>query len=75
MTLENLLRIGKLKAHAASKIELVRLLAAAERAVADADVAGLSSDSAFRFRTVTKACVVEAQHAARPGMAFCMALL
>ena len=29
MTLENLLRIGKLKVHAASKVEIDRLLAAA----------------------------------------------
>src|SRR5438876_5662589 len=45
MTLENLLRIGKLKVHAASKVEIDRLLAAAERALGDASVKGLSSDS------------------------------
>ena len=33
MTLDNLLRIGKLKAHAADKVEIERLLAAAERAL------------------------------------------
>jgi hypothetical protein len=36
MTLENLLRIGKLKAHAAGKVEIDRILAAADRALADA---------------------------------------
>jgi len=35
MTLENLLHIGKLKAHAAGKLEIDRVLAAAERALAD----------------------------------------
>ena len=42
MTLDNLLRIGKLKPHAASKVEITRLLAAAERALADASVGTLS---------------------------------
>jgi hypothetical protein len=45
MTLENLLRIGKLRAHAADKAEINRLLGAAERALADATVENLSSDS------------------------------
>jgi len=45
MTLENLLRIGKLKAHAAGKVEIDRLLAAAERALADATLNDLSSVS------------------------------
>lgn len=36
MTLDNLLRIGKLKPHAADKLEIDRLLAAAGRALADA---------------------------------------
>lgn len=45
MTLENLLRIGKLKAHAASDGEIARLLESAERALKDASGAGLSSDS------------------------------
>lgn len=45
MTLENLLRIGKLKAHAADRAEIDRLLVAAERTLADAAVAGLSSDA------------------------------
>ena len=45
MTLENLLRIGKLKAHAADEGEIARLLESAHRALKDATVAGLSSDS------------------------------
>lgn len=44
MTLENLLRIGKLKAHAADRIEIDRLLSAADRALNDAMVPDLSSD-------------------------------
>ena len=45
MTLENLLRIGKLKAHAADEREISRLLESAERGLKDASVAGLSTDS------------------------------
>lgn len=49
MTLENLLRIGKLKAHAADEREIARLLESAERALKDAAVAGLSSDSCLNL--------------------------
>jgi len=45
MSLENLLRIGKLKAHAPERVEVARLLAAAERALKDAENAALSGDS------------------------------
>jgi hypothetical protein len=45
MTLENLLRIGKLKAHAADESEIARVLASAERALKDASLAALSADS------------------------------
>lgn len=45
MTLDNLLRIGKLKAHVVDRVEIDRLLSAAERALQDATVAGLSSDT------------------------------
>ena len=45
MTLENLLRIGKLKPHAVDKVEIRRLLEAAERALADARLERLSSDT------------------------------
>ena len=43
--MENLLRIGKLKAHAADKREIARLLESAHRALGDASVAGLSADA------------------------------
>lgn len=45
MSLDNLLRIGKLKAHAADEREITRLLASADRAVADAGVDAVSSNS------------------------------
>jgi len=45
MTLENLLRIGKLKAHAADETEIARLLESADRALKDASGAALNSDS------------------------------
>jgi hypothetical protein len=45
MTLENLARIGKLKAHAADEREIARLLESADRVLKDASVAGLSTDS------------------------------
>ena len=40
MTLENLARIGKLKAHAADEREIARLLESAERALKDASAPG-----------------------------------
>jgi hypothetical protein len=43
MTLENLLRIGKLKAHPVDEARVARLLEAADQAVRDAAVDGLSS--------------------------------
>jgi len=45
MTLDNLLRIGKLKAHAADKAEITRLFESARRALADAGIEALSSDA------------------------------
>jgi hypothetical protein len=59
MTLENLLRIGKLKVHAAGKVEIERLLAAAERALADASVTELSSDSRLdlAYRAIVQAAL------------------
>jgi hypothetical protein len=57
MTLENLLRIGKLKAHAAEKLELERLLSSADRALADARREALSSGSRFAiaYRAIIQA--------------------
>jgi hypothetical protein len=59
MTLENLLRIGKLKAHAAGKLEIDRLLAAAERALADATLNDLSSVSRLdlAYRAIMQAAL------------------
>jgi hypothetical protein len=47
MTLENLLRIGKLKAHAASTAEIERLLASATRALEDTLVQRISAATRF----------------------------
>lgn len=63
MTLENLLRIGKLKAHAAKRVELDRLLSSADRALADARHEALSSVS--RFATAYRA-IIQASMAAMP---------
>lgn len=47
MTLQNLLRIGKLKDHAPTAAEVLRLLAAVERNLADAAVPKISDESRF----------------------------
>lgn len=47
MTLQNLLRIGKLKDHAPTAAEVLRLLTAVERNLADAGVAGISDETRF----------------------------
>jgi len=47
MTLENLVKIGKLKPHEQSKEELCRLLSAARRNLADARLSDLSAESQF----------------------------
>jgi hypothetical protein len=59
MTLENLLRIGKLKAHAADEREIARLLESAERALKDASNPALSSDSTLdlAYRAVMQAAL------------------
>jgi hypothetical protein len=53
MTLQNLLRIGRLKEHVATPAEVQRLLAAVDRNLADAAIAGLSDET--RFDTAYKA--------------------
>lgn len=45
MTLENLLRVGKLKAHAAERTEIDRLLASADEVLRDAERRELSATS------------------------------
>ena len=59
MTLENLLRIGKLKPHAADKVEIVRMLAAAGRALTDAGIEHLSSDARLdlAYRAIMQAAL------------------
>jgi hypothetical protein len=60
MTLDNLLRIGKLKPHIADKAEIERLLAAAERALQDAGLQGLSTDSRLdlAYRAIMQAALI-----------------
>jgi hypothetical protein len=47
MTLQNLLKIGRLKEHDPTPAEVQRLLAAAERNLADAQVAEISDETRF----------------------------
>ena len=47
MTLQNLLRIGRLKAHTVTALEIRQLLAAVERNLADAAVAQVSDETRF----------------------------
>ena len=47
MSLENLLKIGQLKAHPPDASEIQRLLAAAERNLADARVTAISAETRF----------------------------
>ncbi len=60
MTLDNLLRIGKLRAHVADRAEITRLLAAAERGLADAGILGLSADSRLdvAYRAIMQTALV-----------------
>lgn len=56
MTLANLLRIGQLKEHPADVGEIARLLAAAERGIADARVPAISLETRFdaAYRSITQ---------------------
>lgn len=67
MTLEKLLRIGKLKAHAADEAEIARVLASAGRALKDAAHAALSADS--RLELAYRA-IMQAAQAARLEVKF-----
>jgi len=49
MSLDNLARIGQLKAHAPNAAETLRLLASAERNFKDANVAGISDETRFNL--------------------------
>ena len=55
MTLANLFRIGQLKEHPADAPEIARLLAAAERCIADARVRSISPETRFdaAYRSIT----------------------
>lgn len=59
MTLENLLRTGQLKEHAADERELARLLESAEVALNDAKLASLSSTSRLdlAYRAIMQAAL------------------
>lgn len=48
MSLENLLKIGQLKEHPPDPEEILRLLAAATRNLADARVTAISAETRFR---------------------------
>jgi uncharacterized protein (UPF0332 family) len=47
MSLQNLLKIGRLKEHAATPVEIQRLLAGAERNLADSRVTSVSDETRF----------------------------
>ena len=47
MTLQNLLRVGRLRAHVATAAEVQRLLKAFDRTLADAGVADISDETRF----------------------------
>ncbi len=65
MTLQNLSRIGRLKEHAAAPDEIQRLLAAAERNLADSRVRAVSDET--RFDAAYKAIMQSALAAMMAG--------
>ncbi len=60
MSLQNLFKIGQLKQHATDAAETGRLLAAAQRALSDARIAGVSPETRFdaAYRAVAQAGLV-----------------
>lgn len=60
MTLRNLLRIGRLNAHTPDAAEIQRLLAAAERNLADAKVSAVSEETRFdaAYKAIMQAALV-----------------
>jgi hypothetical protein len=60
MTLQNLLRIGRLNAHTPSAAEIQRLLAAAERNLVDAKVAAVSEETRFdaAYKAIMQAALI-----------------
>ncbi len=69
MTLENLLRIGQLKEHPPDAEEIQRLLAAAERNLADARVTTISEETRFdaAYKSIMQAALAALMaHGYRP---------
>jgi hypothetical protein len=60
MTLENLLKIGQLKAHETDAAEIQRLLAAAQRNLADAGATNISPENRFdaAYKAIMQAALV-----------------
>ncbi|GFO54090.1 hypothetical protein GMSM_10970 [Geomonas sp. Red276] len=60
MTLENLLKIGQLKSHATGKSEVGKLLNAARRNIADAEVDVISTETRFdsAYKAVMQSALV-----------------
>jgi HEPN domain-containing protein len=60
MTLENLLQIGRLKPHATDRDEVQRLLEAAHRNLADAEVTAVSVETRFdaAYKAIMQAALV-----------------
>lgn len=60
MTLRNLLRIGRLNAHTPDAAEIQRLLAAAERNLADAKVSAVSEETRFdaAYKAIMQAALI-----------------
>ena len=60
MTLENLLRIGQLKAHETDAVEIQRLLAAANRNLTDAGATNISPENRFdaAYKAIMQAALV-----------------
>lgn len=60
MSLDNLARIGQLKAHTPSAAETLRLLASAERNLKDAHAAGISDETRFDagYKTIMQCALV-----------------
>jgi hypothetical protein len=60
VTLENLLKIGQLKSHSTSRDEVQRLLGAARRNLADAQVDAISTETRFdsAYKAIMQAALV-----------------
>jgi len=60
MSLDNLARIGQLKAHKPNAAETLRLLASAERNLKDAHVAGISDETRFdaAYKTIMQCALL-----------------